>query len=349
MNKQLLSLIFFSLFLSFYSQDVPPCVTNPDKVECVDYKLPARGYVDELCGMMWMPGCTIDKICKNKEFNDSKTSNTFCSDFSVMVDICDDMTMGVKGCEYFKQMCRNENVTSVVKQCKTPILSHVLPTTKETKNLVANICAEMPMHGCNKCKAGDMNCDYLEVYSDLCLQMRDMKQCAQWKELCKVVPNFPICNSANNPNAPPEMRMYFHFGLKDYILFKNWVPTSTGYYFGSWIAIFAMSLFYDVIKFVRLKLERKWAENSSYMKINTNDHNKLDESSEVHENRNSFKIQVEIPRAFLQAIEMTWGYFLMLIAMTYNVGLFGAVIAGTFVGSLLFGRFVGYQPKVSCH
>lgn len=251
-----------------------------------------------------------------------------------MVDICDDMWMGVKGCEYFSRMCRNETIKPVVKQCKTPTLSHVLPKTAETKALVEDICKSMPMDGCEKCKSGDHHCDYLEVYSHLCLQMDDMKQCAKWKSLCEVIPTWPICTN-ENPHSPPQMRMYFHFGIKDYVLFKNWVPKTSLQYFGTWVAIFAMGIFYDVIKLIRSRLEKRWEVGATYTPLNSSSHEKTDVEIE---SPYKFRFKVEIVRAILQAIEMTWGYFLMLIAMTFNVGLFGAVIAGAFVGSLLFGR-----------
>lgn len=59
----------------------------------------------------------------------------------------------------------------------------------------------------------------------------------------------------------------------------------------------------------------------------------------------SFYLGHDLPRALLHALEATVGYVLMLIAMTYNYGYFFAVIAGFFVGSLLFGRFRAYKPS----
>jgi hypothetical protein len=40
----------------------------------------------------------------------------------------------------------------------------------------------------------------------------------------------------------------------------------------------------------------------------------------------------------------------MLVAMTFNVGLFLAVCTGAFFGTFLFGRFASYQfMKRGCH
>jgi hypothetical protein len=62
-----------------------------------------------------------------------------------------------------------------------------------------------------------------------------------------------------------------------------------------------------------------------------------------------FFFTIDVPRAFLQSIEVIWSLLLMLVAMTYNVGLFFAIPAGAFIGTLIFGRFMAYKPPSSCH
>lgn len=338
--------ICFSCIFAFRDDEVPHCVDTPSDPDCKGFKLPdVRKHIDNSCGMMWMPGCTIDNICKDSKYNNTETKNTLCSEFSVLIDLCTDHLMGV-GCRHWKKMCQPEDSNSVVDQCKTPNLGHVLPNTKESKQLVEDICNDMPMDGCEKCKPGDGHCDYLEVYSHLCIQMPEMHQCMKWKGLCKVVPNWPLCDPNDNADAPPVMRMYFHTGIKDYVLFKEWVPKSNLGYFGTWVAVFVMGVLFDGLKFIRTRLENKWAQSSEYEKIN--EHGNID----THQNKShatKFRWTVDIPRGFLQALETTWGYFLMLIAMTFNVGLFMAVIAGSFFGAVIFGRFIAYQPKASCH
>lgn len=321
---------------------IPHCVEHPDDQECVDFKLPdVRAHIDQLCGMMWMSGCTVDSICSNDHYNNSQTMHSYCSEISVMVDICDDMPMGVDGCSHWDSMCKPDNTESVVKQCKTPVLSNVLPFTIETKNLVADICNTMPMDGCEKCKQDDQHCDFLEVYGHLCIQMPDMSQCSKWHSLCEVVPDWPICGGSDHDhNTPPTMRMYFHMGIKDYVLFKEWVPTTSLAYFGTWVAVFVIAIIFDGIKFIRSRLEKRWAQSAL----------RLGDNGVVIEDRGEkFRPSVDFFRSSLQALETLWGYAVMLIAMTFNVGLFLAVVAGSFVGTMLFGRFIVYQAKASCH
>ena len=53
-------------------------------------------------------------------------------------------------------------------------------------------------------------------------------------------------------------------------------------------------------------------------------------------------------RSFLHMMTYFWHYVVMLLAMTYNVGIFFAIVAGHFVGFLLFGRFSRLVKDSSC-
>jgi vacuolar-type H+-ATPase subunit I/STV1 len=55
----------------------------------------------------------------------------------------------------------------------------------------------------------------------------------------------------------------------------------------------------------------------------------------------------DVPRFLLYAIQVTNGYFLMLLAMTYSGLLLFAVVFGLALGQLLFNR--GKAPAASCH
>lgn len=63
-----------------------------------------------------------------------------------------------------------------------------------------------------------------------------------------------------------------------------------------------------------------------------------------------WNLKVELVRASMAFIETAVGLLLMLVAMTFNVGLFLAVCAGAFLGSLAFGRFANTNfMKHGCH
>jgi len=56
-------------------------------------------------------------------------------------------------------------------------------------------------------------------------------------------------------------------------------------------------------------------------------------------------------QTFLHLVQVALSYFLMLIAMTYNSWLFGAVLAGATAGYFLFGwkKTVMMEAEGGCH
>lgn len=320
----------------------PYCVTHPTNTTCKDYRIPdPAGVLADMCTMDSMPACSVSRrVCSQSEYS----SSPFCATSSLMADACTDMTMGVTGCVNYVQMCVSG---SVIAECYEPSLKNVLPTYKQAKNLVNDICTSMSMSDCKQCESG--SCDYLSVYSDLCLAMPNMQQCGMWKSFCAVVPSWPYCSAT--ASGVPEMRMYFHTGLVDYVLFQGWVPRTGWQYALTWFAILLAAFLLEAIKLVRARCERKWAESKSgYHSIQDDD--APDVSGSQFLPAAPWSIRVDLSRSGLAALELAWGYMLMLVAMTFNVGLFLAVIAGCFFGTLVFGRFLAVLPKPktsSCH
>jgi len=318
--------------------DYDACIVNPTTPDCSSYVMPDSVVVpliNALCGMPSMVGCTINKICQQSQYSGS----SYCKPFVIYKEMCLDMPM-MSNCSAYVSMCNNPN--STVSQCKkTAVIP--LPTTKQCSTYVQGICSSMPgMDGCVQCES---SCEWLQYYSDLCMSMPDMPQCDSWKTMCDVVPDWPICPAGGE--GGPMMRMYFHTGIQEYILFKKWVPTSEGYYVGSWFAVFLFAVFYEVLKLIRTRLEKQW--NAQYEALSENIGLINPIESSIFKAQAPFRFGVDFARAFLHFLEVGWGLLIMLVAMTYNVGLFFAVCAGAFVGMLFTGRFMHYVPKASCH
>lgn len=318
------------LNLTFYSsQTVSDCINNPTDDKCVDFKIKDDAInqsLDSLCSQMPnMPGCTIRSLCKKDD------SSQQCNSFSILGDICSKDMPNMSDCQDYTNMCKEG---TKVKQCTQNKPIKNLPKTQETMKLVESICSDMNMSGCQKCK-DDSNCDLLKVYSELCLSMPDMKQCSVHKELCREVSEFSICKNVDkNNNQTPVMRMYFHTGLADYILFKGWVPHTGAQYFGSFLVIVLLGIIYELIGTIRSRLEQNWSQKDISVPC-----------------KYSFlQFKTDTLRGCLRMVEILISYLLMLIAMTYNVGLFFAVVIGFGLGTFLFGRLSSHNPnlKMGC-
>jgi len=317
------------------------CVLQPSSPECSSYILPPNvleADISALCGAMdSMPGCSVRKVCTSSSSPSNVKSSMYCDPFSVYKDLCLDMGK-MNGCEDYRSMCSN---VSVVQQCQTPALP--LPSTMQGSDLVTSICNQMNMLSCSECMGSAfsrglslgmalLECDILQVYSDLCLSMPGMSECQAWATMCKAIPDWPFCKSGvGSFPLVPQMLMYFHGGYADYILFQNWVPQNIVQYTFSWFAIFAVTVFHEFIRMIRKKFERN-CRNTSPRLVADSENSKI---SAVL----PFSFAVDFPRAVLQALEAAWSLFVMLIAMTYNIGLFAAIVVGYFFGSLIFGRY----------
>ncbi|KAF9545902.1 hypothetical protein EC957_010407 [Mortierella hygrophila] len=350
------------------------CLVTPSDPSCVSFVLPpatVTADIEGLCTQMpYMPGCSLYSSCKAA----SKTDQ-WCTPFSVLADICSvDMPM-MKDCKNYVALCgsaANQTTASRPSICKSAPMIEAFPTTKNASALVIDICTEMDMAGCERCPkpapgAYAADCDTLGTYAILCKAMPDMSQCATWKSMCSAssatasslsFQSSEYCAAGvGSPEMnPPAMRMYFHLGFSDYVLFEKWVPRNQGQYVGTWFALFFLTLFFQTISTYRTCLESRWAEEQAA----ENDETSKSDSSERltsfggdGKHRSSIfmhwiqlwrqpwslnEVKQNVIRALLTFVETTLGYALMLVTMTFNVPLFFAVIAGLTIGSVVFSR-----------
>jgi hypothetical protein len=151
------------------------------------------------------------------------------------------------------------------------------------------------------------------------------------------------------------MKMYFHVSTFDRILFETWVTRTPLSFAGSWFICFLSAVLYEVMKLVRKKMEEKWEEKIEDIRLNPPDeqmngvvNEALVPKKKLWYHFPPFVASIDVPRSLMQSLEMTWSLMVMLIAMTFNVALFMAIPAGTLVGTLLIGRFLGYKAPSGC-
>ena len=284
---------------------------------------------DELCRQMpGMIGCSLRTICKGE---------AFCSENSVYATICQDMPM-MKPCQAFQQ-------------CS--IQSCGFPTSANVTKQIYSICTEMNMAGCEKCSIKETStyseCDLMTVYSDLCKAMPNMSQCSMFKNLCMASPEVPFCGNGdmNTEYKAPVMQMFFHTGLSDYILFEQWVPRNVMQYIFAWIVVFFVAVGYEGLNVYVYIQETKWSlgNDTKPVDLTAFGSNVLGPKMQtVHQmcglSNGKQGVKQSAIRAMLRMLSTLIGYTLMLIAMTFNIGLFVAIIVGFGAGTFVFAPMI---------
>lgn len=298
------------------------CLDDPFNVVCHSYVYPnATVDLHKVCDAMpSMAACSIQQQCTT-----GGALGAPCDAFSLLVHACAAMPM-MDGCHAATALCPNG--TAVDACMDVPGDLKKMPSGTAAQTAARSACAAMPMMpACAQCGTGPGECpNPLLALSRVCGGgMSSMSECTSWLLWCHVpgathdLPAF--CGDVPSGADPVPMRMYFHTGIRDYVLFHSWVPSTLTAYI---LAIAATALGGVVsawLRAVRVVYEaHAWArasggwEHAPLLRRNTG-------------------------RALIVVISSAVDYLLMLIAMTFNVGLFVAVILGLGVGTLLFGHW----------
>lgn len=116
-----------------------------------------------------------------------------------------------------------------------------------------------------------------------------------------------------------------------HILFKDWSVSSIGGLVGSCIIIIIIAVFFESLKSYKgLSNEKPKRETSESTPL----------LGWLPRNESRFNLMDHLKRTFLYLIQFLVGYFLMLVAMTYNVWLFLAVVIGCGIGYFFANPFM---------
>jgi hypothetical protein len=122
------------------------------------------------------------------------------------------------------------------------------------------------------------------------------------------------------------MTMYFYSSYKVVFLSSSWKVDSSGAYFGCIVATFAIALLVEFLSFGHSFLEHK---NKGKIRDLVKE-GYLDEAKHSSTMFRSFSLLIQFFRLFLS-------YLLMLIAMTFNIGLILTICVGLAFAYLLVG------------
>lgn len=198
----------------------------------------------------------------------------------------------------------------------------------------------------------------------ICQGMPDMSQCSGYSAMCSgtgASTFSTLCSDASGSSLPP-MRMYMHAAWTEIILFKGWVPNNKGEYIASCLAMIFTAVFVQFLKSLRLRVESRWA---AALRTSCSDP-AIGESKQltVEEGCPGCAGPPEPPRLWSGWVATNWkqaqrnavrsaftgiivflDYMLMLVVMTFNVGLIVSTTIGFMLGALLFGHIGETGPR----
>jgi hypothetical protein len=352
----------------------------------------------------------------------------------------------MEGCDGWKEVCAgDETVEGIDERYCTSLVDDTshrgwvpLPASMRSRSSVISLCSSHVMEGCVFCR-NDADCaSPLRALAGICTEM-DHGECAEYHEMCadlmdagfesEIVDLCPRAVAAARGEELPLMRMYFHTGIADIVLFTSWIPRTGPQYFGTVVAIIIMGIASAALKALRVYLFRPVPEhlhavlrpvrstspsgtrsgsvppavtgesgrrrqrrrhgskhgNHGHDGVPLADASTSDSSSSppasdccstdvlAVEHASSSSVETSHPRHRLTAkqamvhimygpherrwhwlqsaklgclslVTVTLDYFLMLIAMTFNVGLFIAVVVGIALGHAIFGQHLFASP-----
>lgn len=169
-------------------------------------------------------------------------------------------------------------------------------------------------------------------------------------------------HSSMKHDSMDMMKMYFHGGVKEMILFYGWKTENVGQLIGSCIVLFIAALLYEGLKVFR---EELLVKANLAIRLQ-NDPEVLPTNDETGENgTGSDQVIIQTGptaksricnvwhalQSFLHIVQVTVSYMLMLVFMTYNVWLCLAVVLGAGAGYFCFGwrKQTTHDTNEHCH
>uniref|UniRef100_A0A1I7YK91 Copper transport protein n=1 Tax=Steinernema glaseri TaxID=37863 RepID=A0A1I7YK91_9BILA len=166
------------------------------------------------------------------------------------------------------------------------------------------------------------------------------------------------------------MKMYFHFRLNEYVLFRGWLPETTTAYVFSCLAIGVFAVAYEFIRLIRWYNFRNQHEpccaadvynrtrsESGAAQLPTDDPPPCDCRASITSAEplnftsvsprpfTSLGSLVHISQSALYFVQMFGSYCLMMVAMTYNVPMFASMVVGHIIAYFFFGPLMSVEEE----
>eukprot|EP00798_Chlamydomonas_sp_ICE-L_P005039 gene5039-34828_t len=337
------------------------CISNPSSSACASFEYPgpqAKADISTACtARPAMPGCSLWQSCKAGDLAGSP-----CEPFSLLATLCV-ASANIPGCENYNALCSS---MSRVQQCtKQPPIPRT-PSWAGAMTNIQQVCTAMSMMQCESCDS--MSCsDPVATLAAMCTEM-PMRGCENYYDWCAANGDSKgdlawYCGGASARvgggatdsgldglgsahsllgERLPSMLNYFHSRFEEVILFKSWVPETEGEYAGAVIAIFFMALMSVTLKSLRGLFSISWEEKLHCWSSDSKSINPVEAHAEAARPFWMFASWSQgrecLKAAAFTAPAVTLDYFCMLIAMTFNIGFFVAIVMGYTSGNFLFAH-----------
>ncbi|XP_078362259.1 protein SLC31A2-like [Oculina patagonica] len=141
----------------------------------------------------------------------------------------------------------------------------------------------------------------------------------------------------DNINFPRKTTMDMSFVASENvtILFKGWKVSTIGGLVGSCIAVIVIAVFFEGLKSYKGHRHKPCKKNNETTPL----------IRQPHRIQNRFQVTDHLKKTLLYVVQFLVGYFLMLVAMTYNVWLFLAVVVGCGIGFFLATPCLEYYSE----
>ncbi|KAJ3355879.1 hypothetical protein GGF32_001785 [Allomyces javanicus] len=316
---------------------------------------PSRGAVTSFCSATTstpLGACSLLAQCG------TSTTKPYCSTLSLLDALCnydnpttDVCTQYQAYCTAKPSECRADGNTAWPAWANSTVYQNQIYRMCKVHNMEGCDKCTSPASSLSVPITQLASCDSFAVYVAMCKSMPDMTMCnAPWKRMCQANPtatkaNFPqLCPAAAfegsitatpTPSAPspaattadsddasglPPMRMYFHHDTTDILLFRAWVPRTTGEYVGSCFGVFFLSLASSAFHLVAHR--RVLPRMAAQIAATTGARREL----------------LIAGRAAVVTAQIALSYAAMLVFMSYNVVWCAMLLLGAFTAHVALNR-----------
>lgn len=301
------------------------CVTMPQMSSCKNYVYPnTTSDLQMICSMQSSePGCDLLSKCE-----EDKVTGDYCDSFSILADLCDTrlhtLTNVMGSCDNYRSMCNSEGTQ--IEACGKYVSNFL--TKDEVVGYVRDMCESgmSGMKACSECTSSSSCAHPLLSYSEMCLEMPGMSKCGYLWTMCKdlgVGFEF-LCgdSSSDNDDAPYCTGSGTNMMMNGFV----WIPRGQNpcliLFFESWLIDSDLKLALSVIGVFILGISNAFANQYR------------DYIWKLRSKRKEEILSCAI-HTTLGAVQLSIGYFLMLVAMTYVFVYFAAAVVGLAVGQVL--------------